>query len=86
MIYTGKVKVDLKKEVPEMTISEQIKVLCVRSNISVAELARRLGTTPQNLSGKMKRESFTVAELENIAKAVNSSFERKFVLKNGEKI
>lgn len=29
-----------------MTISEQIKVLCVRCNISVAELARRMGTTP----------------------------------------
>ena len=40
-----------------MTISEQIKVLCVRSDISVAELARRIGTSPQNLSGKMKRES-----------------------------
>ena len=26
-----------------MTISEQIKVLCVRCNISVAELARRMG-------------------------------------------
>ena len=25
-----------------MTISEQIKVLCVRSDISVAELARRI--------------------------------------------
>lgn len=69
-----------------MTVSEQIKVLCVRSDISMAELARRLGTTPQNLSGKMKRESFTVADLEDIAKAVNSSFERKFVLENGEKI
>lgn len=69
-----------------MTISEQIKVLCVRSDISVAELARRIGTTPQNLNGKMKRESFTIAELENIADAVNSSFERKFVLKNGEKV
>ena len=40
-----------------MTISEQIKVLCVRSDISVAELARRIGTSPQNLSGKMKREN-----------------------------
>ncbi len=70
-----------------MTISEQIKVLCVRSDISIAELARRLGTTPQNLGGKMKRESFTVAELENIARAVNGSFERrKFVLESGEKI
>ena len=69
-----------------MTISEQIKVLCVRSDISVAELARRIGTTPQNFNGKMKRESFTIAELEDIADAVNSSFERKFVLENGEKI
>lgn len=69
-----------------MTISEQIKVLCVRSDISVAELARRIGTTPQNLGGKMKRESFTISELEEIAGAVNSSFERKFVLENGEKI
>lgn len=69
-----------------MTISEKIKVLCVRSDISVAELARRIGTTPQNFSGKMKRESFTIAELEDIAGAVNSSFERKFVLKNGEKV
>ena len=69
-----------------MTISEQIKVLCVRSDSSVAELARRIGTTPQNFNGKMKRESFTIAELEDIADAVNSSFERKFVLENGEKI
>lgn len=69
-----------------MTISDQIRVLCVLANISVAELARRLGTTPQNLSGKMKRESFTVAELEDIAKAVNGSFERNFVLENGEKV
>lgn len=69
-----------------MTISEQIKVLCVRSNISMAELARRIGTTPQNLSGKIKRESFTIGELEDIAGAVNCSFERKFILENGEKV
>ena len=50
-----------------MTISEQIKVLCVRSNISVAELARRMGTTPQNFNSKMKRESFTISDLEYLA-------------------
>ena len=57
-----------------MTISEQIKVLCVRSNISVAELA------------KMKRESFTVSDLEYLAETVGCSFERHFVLPDGEKI
>lgn len=69
-----------------MTISEQIKVLCVRSNISVSELARRMGTTPQNFNAKLKRESFTVADLEQIADATGSSFERNFVLKNGDTI
>jgi len=57
-----------------MTIAEQIKVLCVRSNISVAELARRTGKSPQAFNAKMKRESFTVVELEIIANAVNSRY------------
>ena len=69
-----------------MNISEQIKVLCVRSNISIAELARRLGISPQSLSGKMKRQSFSVSDLEMIAEAVGAKFERIFVLHNGERI
>ncbi len=67
-----------------MKVSEQIKVLCVRSNISVAELARRIGTSPQNLNAKLRRESFTVADLEQIAEATGTSFERKFILGNGD--
>lgn len=69
-----------------MTISEQIKVLCVRKNMSLAELARRLGTTPQNLNAKLKRESFTVAELEKIATVSGVTFERNFVLDDGDTI
>lgn len=69
-----------------MRIADQIRVLCARSNISMAELARRIGISPQSLSAKMKRESFTVADLETIAEAVGAEFERRFVLHNGEKI
>ena len=69
-----------------MTISEQIKVLCVRSNISVSELARRMGTSPQNLNAKLKRESFTISDLDQIAEAAGCRFERKFVLKTGEEV
>ena len=69
-----------------MSISEQIKVLCVRNNISMAELARRIGMSPQSFSAKLKRESFTVTDLETIADAVGATFIRKFVLYNGEKV
>ena len=69
-----------------MSISEEIKVLCVRCNVSVAELARRLGKSPQSFNAKMKRESFTIAELEAIADALGVKFIRKFELGNGDKI
>ena len=69
-----------------MTISEQIKVLCVRCNMSEAELARRLGKSPQSFNAKMKRGSFTIDDLNSIADAAGVGFERNFVLTNGEKV
>lgn len=69
-----------------MTITEQIKVLCVRSNVSEAELARRLGKSPQSFNSKMKRGSFTIVELEDIAEALGAEFNREFILSNGEKV
>ena len=69
-----------------MSISEQLRVLCARLNISKAELARRLGQSPQALSAKMKRESFTVEELKKTAEAVGVTFSHKFVFPNGEEI
>ena len=69
-----------------MAISEQIKVLCVRCSISEAELARRLGKSPQSFNSKMKRESFTVNDLEKIAEVLGVEFSRKFILADGEKV
>ncbi len=69
-----------------MTIAEQIRMLCARLNISVAELARRMGKSPQNFNAKLKRGSFTVEELEAIAEATDTRFERNFVFQTGEKV
>lgn len=69
-----------------MSISEQIKILCVRMNISTAELSRRLGVSPQSFSAKLKRESFTISDLDKISEAVGVEFERHFVLNNGERV
>lgn len=78
--------IDYMERLSIMTISEQIKVQCVRSNISMAELARRLGKSPQALNAKLKRGSFTIEELEIIAEAVDAKFLRSFELSSGDKI
>jgi len=69
-----------------MTISDQIRMLCGRLNISGAELARRTGQSPQNFNAKLKRCSFTIDELEQIADATGTSFERYFLVNKNEKI
>lgn len=69
-----------------MATSEQLKILCVKLNISVSELARRCGKSPQAFSQKMKRESFTPADLKKIASAVNCKYETAFILPDGERV
>lgn len=69
-----------------MTTAEQIKVLCVRMDISISELARRIGQSPQNFSAKLKRGTITDTELVKIANELNISYEQSFTLPNGEKI
>ena len=69
-----------------VTVSEQIKILCARRNISMAELARRLGKSPQSFNSKLKRESFTMKDLEEIAKVTGTVFKRNYILPNGEEI
>lgn len=57
------------KGVSGVAVSEQLKILCVKLGISVSELGRLSGKSPQAFSQKMKRESFTVDELKHIAEA-----------------
>ena len=69
-----------------MTVTEQIKVLCVRCNVSEAELARRLGKSPQSFNSKMRRGTFSVDEMDKIADALGVDFKRAFILANGEEV
>ncbi len=49
-----------------MKTSDMIKELCNKKNISVSELARRIGQTPQNFGKKLKRDTVTLEELKLI--------------------
>ena len=54
-----------------MSMVEKIRIALVkRGNLSESELARRIGTSPQNLHNKMKRDNFSEAELQAIAQAL----------------
>lgn len=69
-----------------MITSELIRVLCVRSGISLSELARRINQTPQNFNAKLRRNTLTQDELCKIASALGAKYEQCFILPNGDKI
>ena len=78
--------ISVRKEVIILSVSEQIKILCVKLNISVSELARLYGTSPQAFSQKMKREGFTPAELKKVAEAAGCKYFTSFVLPIGDTV
>ncbi len=71
-----------------MSMVQAIRIALVkRGNISEAELARRVGVSPQNFNNKMKRDNFTEADLQEIADALGLRLEISFVdPETGEKI
>ena len=69
-----------------MITSDMIRALCEKQNISLAELSRRIGQTPQNFNKKLKRGTVSFDEMVEIAEAVGVGYEQAFVLPDGEKI
>jgi IS30 family transposase len=71
-----------------MGLTEKIRIMLVKQgNISEAELARRLGQTPQNFHHKMKRDNFSEKELREIADALDCGLKINFIMnKIGEEI
>jgi len=69
-----------------MDIPKKIRIACAAQEISLSELARRLETTPQNLSGRLKVGKFTGEELERIAQALGGTVELSFTFPDGTKI
>lgn len=67
-----------------MKTSDMIKELCNKRGISVSELARRIGQTPQNFGKKLKRDTVSLDEMKQIADVLDVTFEQSFTLPNGE--
>lgn len=69
-----------------MKTSDIIKELCNKKNISISELDRRLGQTPQDFGKNLKRDTVNLEELKQIADAMKVIFVESFIFPSGEQI
>ena len=61
-------------------MSKLINLLLIERNMSKKELAEKIGTTPSNISGKLRRDNFSEKELQDIAKVCDATFQGIFIL------
>ena len=69
-----------------MTTSDMVRELCDKQNISLAELCRRIGQTPQNFNKKLQRGTVSSEEMAKIAEVLDVKYEQAFVLPDGYEI
>jgi len=77
---------NIKRKVVRMKTSDLVRELCKKQHISLAELSRRIGQSPQNLNKKLKKDTLSVEELNQIAEATGTGFDLGFVFPDGVKI
>lgn len=64
----------------QLTVSEKIRLILGRRNLTLTDLAAKLGTSRQNLSNKMNRDNFTDKDIRQIAAALDCTYESTFTL------
>lgn len=69
-----------------MRIDDQLKMLCLKTDLSLSEVGRRLNKTPQAFSQKIKRGSFSLDDMIDIAMVTGCKFDCSLILPSGEKI
>ena len=63
-----------------MAMAKVIRILLLERDMTMTDLANRLGKTVQNLSAKLRRDNLSESELLDIAKARDATFCGSFVL------
>ncbi|MDO9491098.1 helix-turn-helix transcriptional regulator [Acetobacterium sp.] len=70
-----------------MGMTEKIKIAMLKRNMSLNDLAEKIGQSPQNISGKFKRDNFKEDELKDIATALGCTVNIELIMEDtGEKL
>lgn len=68
-------------------MTEKIKIILVKRNMSANQLAQKLGTSSSNIYHKFKRDNFSEKELKEIGNILNCDFIGTFKMRDtGEEI
>lgn len=67
-----------------LSISEQIRLITRRAGLSLSDIAAATGQSRQNLANKLRRDNFTVKELQRIAAAAGCSVSIVWTDKDGK--
>ncbi len=68
-------------------VSEKIKILLIKRKMTMAELADKIETTPQNFSNKLSRDNFSEKEMRAILSALGCSLDITFTMEEtGERL
>lgn len=69
-----------------MAMTQKIKIILAKKQMTAVQLAKKLGTSPSNLYNKFKRDNFSEKELVEIAEAMGCKYEGFFFLDDDEKV
>ena len=64
-----------------MNIEKEIRKILLDEDIEIKELARRLNTSQQNISAKLKRNNFTTKDIEKILNVLGYDLKIEFIKK-----
>ena len=88
--YEGTRYCGWQRQPDSLGIQGELEYACMQAfnkkNISISELARRIGQTPQYFGKKLKRDTVSLEEMKQIGDVLEVTFEQSFILPDGEQI
>lgn len=69
-----------------MKIEKKIRMALVYKGVSLSDLARAIGTSPQNLSQRLKNDKLSTEEINKIAQVLGCTYTFYFEFPDGTKI
>lgn len=69
-----------------MDINQKIRTVMLLQDITITELAKKLGVSQPTMTNRLKTGKFSLEEYERIASALGVDFHLYFELPNGTKI